>query len=485
MRKLAIAAVVALLAVTAVAGEKPEEAPVPFEEVEVMGLLHALKAGVVRAGGEEPKSYRGVTLVIENRTGSRRAIDVAGHYLRPRTRGSVQRLGLGPTRDPVASVQRGPGTVVINLGPGETKRVEMRTVCLDAGGPAPKNQRFDAADDALPAVREKVLRWWADHPAAPQGAVNSAIWQFRDTVVLPVGSWVPKGRFAALHAGTLFDLSDGELLSRDADGVERFLGTQIHRVFPGPSAVFAVAPADRGRPELWRLALTGGKPWSKVAVLDGRERVFDVFSAGKKVVVVTSSGVTLIDEQTSRRAITAGQDGLLRISAVPSKGGRILVVTRERGTRGYWQGGEQKDKQADTVFLRTVDTKTGAVKVLKRYWNVKDAAVGAAGVYALSHGGALRVLSGKSFRALGPAVTWERIVAVGRKGVWLATAKGDLALVTAKSGAVRHRFAKAAAELSRIAIDPVTDDLAAIRDQRIVLLRAENGIEEEAKKRAE
>ena len=29
-----------------------------------------------------------------------------------------------------------------------------------------------------------MLRWWADNPTAPQGAVNRAIWQNRDTVVL-------------------------------------------------------------------------------------------------------------------------------------------------------------------------------------------------------------------------------------------------------------------------------------------------------------
>ena len=63
MRKLVIVAFIALLAVTATAADESEE-PVPFEKVPVVGLLHALKAGIVAAGGEEPKSYQGVTLVL-------------------------------------------------------------------------------------------------------------------------------------------------------------------------------------------------------------------------------------------------------------------------------------------------------------------------------------------------------------------------------------------------------------------------------------
>lgn len=484
MHKLVTIVVIALLAVTATGADETAE-PVPFDKVPVVGLLKALKAGTVVAGGEDPKSYQGVTLVLRNRTSTRRAIDVAGHYLRPRSRGSVQRLGLGPTRDPVASVRRGPGTVVIHLEPGETKRVAMKTVCLDAGRPAPRNQKFDAGDDTLPPVRVKVLRWWADHPAAPQGAVNSAIWQFRETVIVPVGSMTPQGRYPALHAGTIYRLTDGELFSRDPEGIERFLGTQIYRVFPGQSAVYAISPGAGNRPELWRLALTGSKPWSKVASLDGREHVHDVFAAGKSVVVVTSSGVSLVGAASTRRVIVTGQDKLLGISAVPTAGGRVLVVTKERGTQGYWQGGEQKDKQADTVFLRTIDTKTGSVKVLKRYWNVKDAVAGPAGVFALSHGGALRALAGKSFKALGGPTEYKRILAVGRKGLWAATPKGDLVFLSAKSGGARHRFQKAAEELTRLAIDRVTDDLAAVRGERFVVLRAETGIEEESKKRAE
>jgi len=95
------------------------DSPEGFEDAPVRTLREAAGAGIVRAAGVEPRSYRGIVLLLENRTAKPLAIDLCASHLRPRRRGSVQRLGIGPARTPLLASRRGKGTVVVHLKPRE------------------------------------------------------------------------------------------------------------------------------------------------------------------------------------------------------------------------------------------------------------------------------------------------------------------------------------------------------------------------------
>jgi hypothetical protein len=85
--------------------------------------------------------------------------------------------------------------------------------------------------------------------------------------------------------------------------------------------------------------------------------------------------------------------------------------------------------------------------------------LGPAGVFGLSHLGNLRKLVGKSFRDLGSDRIYQRILAVGRKHVWLQSAADELVLVNARNGAAKV-LEQGASEHMAFDIDTVTDDLA-------------------------
>ena len=134
---------------------------------------------------------------------------------------------------------------------------------------------------------------------------------------------------------------------------------------------------------------------------------------------------------------------------------------------------------APSFVLSLVDLTTGSVEEVRRFWTVKEMAVGPAGVFGISHKGGLRKIAGKTFKALGPPAIYDRIVGVGRKGVWLATeGNGKLVLVDTASGAVRHST-DLEAGFGAARLDPVTDDLVLVVGEKFLRASGKDGTVEE------
>jgi hypothetical protein len=478
-----------LLAGGAPAGDEPPSPAAPAVEeeiVEVLTLREAASRGLVSAEGFQPSSYRRVFLRMKNRTQEPLDVDLCGSHLKPKRGGSCQRLGIGPpvTPRPRPKKKVGGGTVVIHLAPEEEIELELNTCCLDAGRPAPSKHEFVVARKSLPPVREKVLRWWADNPTAPQHAVNSAIWQFRDTVhvtpgVVP-GYQTPQGRFAAVHGGTYYRIDDGELMSLDADGIERFLGTEIFQVIPVEGAVYAVALGEDRLPDLWRLTLTGLEPWGFVMDLSITDRVRDVIPAtGGNLVLVTDAGLRYWNKEGRTLSTSLSTQQILHLSTRLAGRGRMSVTVQRPPREPTYKGGERVGEAAPVYELWSVDLATGTSERVKEYWNVQGMRAGPAGVYGLSHKGRLRRLVGTSFRDHGTADTFSRILAVGRKALWLVGEDGRLCVAKASTGRVRHVVDVPVADLGVVDVDATADDLAFVKDDRWTRVRADTGAVEE------
>ncbi|MHC4473250.1 MAG: hypothetical protein ACYS99_20085 [Planctomycetota bacterium] len=466
------------------------DGPSAPEPVPVVALRDAAKEGIVAAKGVDPRSYREVTLVLTNRTSRPLEVDICGSHLIPRPRGSCQRLGIGPPITQNVTLSRGRGTVVVKLGPKEKRELRVNTVCLDAGRAGPSRHVFDAADAKLPPVREKVLRWWADHPTAPQSAVNAAIWKFRGKVDLRPGVApnyrVPSGKYPALHGGTYYRLENGELLSLDGFGIRRFLGTEIFKALPCADGVYAVGLGEARQPELWRLAMTGREPWAKVMDLDTSSRLLDIIPVGKgNLAVVTDQGIGLWNRSERNLVRSLQRQQILDLSVVRTGKGALLVTLKVPASEGYYQDGEKKGEKSDLFELWTVSEATGKADRLKRFWNVKVLLAGMAGVYGISPSGALRRLSGKTFKTMKGSGTYSRILAVGRKVLWLVTAEGRLAAVDARTGSVIENTAIEVEDDFVHHLDKVTDDLAYVRDGKFYRIRAADGVTEEIRGREE
>ena len=483
MRTALIAALVLLFTIpVALAQESPADAaagPPAFADLPLLPLRQAAVEGRVGVRGVDPGAYRSVTLEVVNRTDERIAVDLVGSYLRPKKKGSCQRLGLGPAITPQATLTRGAGTIVVHLEPGEQKSLRLNTVCLDAGRASPSIQQFVIAPDELPPPRLKVMRWWAEHPGAPQGAVNSAIWRFSETVRLTPGTaenyTVPKGRFAALHGGTYYRLVDGELTSMDDEGIQRILGSEMFAVLPCDGAVYSVALSDGGSPELWRLALTGEQPWGQVMPIGDSLRVLQVIPAGPgRIGVVTDGGLFLRDLAAGQTKGYFSNSQIVDLSARAVSDTRLLVALRVPGQGGYYQGGERKGAQSDIFELWTLDPRRGDPELVKRFWNMSAMSLGEAGVFGLSHLGVLRKLMGKNFKDFGGPQVCKRILAVGRKHVWLQSAADELILVDAKTGAAK-KLEVIASENNAYDIDTVTDDLAFAWNDKFYRVSAKTG----------
>lgn len=428
----------------------PKDADTGEAEVAAVATLReAVRDGRLEAEGFNPTSYQRVHLRLKNRTAAPLSVDICGSHLEPRSKRSCQRLGLGPVVTPRKARKAGPGTMVVDLEPGESTELEVHTCCLDAGRSAPSNQTFKAARSKLPAVREGVLRWWADNPTAPQGAVNSAIWQSRPDVY-----WDPSGKTTRVdrsyasavagNAGTHYLLKNGELLSRDPDGIVRFLGTDILDVYPTDSAVYAEAfgpIASPSRPrsrELWRLVPTGDDPWKRVARLPHEISIRELrVGPTGAVLLVAHDGLYRVDPATEavRKVATAPDNDSLSIRFL--KRGRVLYTLKKRGSAGYQQGGELKGAQMAVCELHELDLASNTTRHIRTFWNVESIRMGAAGVFALTGGGKLRRLQGKSFRNIGGTAAFDRIVAVGRKCLWVE--RGDRLVAVSPAGHVRFQ----------------------------------------------
>jgi hypothetical protein len=448
-------------------------------ELKVVPLREAAVTGDVGVLGVQPGSYRQVTLRIENRTDEELSVDLVGSFLRPKKKGSCQRLGLGPAITPNATLRSGKGTIVVKLAPRETRELRLNTVCLDAGRPAPMDHEFVVAPDPLPPVRLKVMKWWADHPDAAQGQVNSAIWRFSETVNVRPGTaanyHTPKGTFSAVHGGTYYRLDDGELTCLDTVGVERILGSQMFSVMPCDGAVYSVGLSDSGDPELLRLALTGEQPWGRIMPLGESIRVLEVVPAGRgRIAVVTDGGLFVRDLAAGRTTPYFAHSQILDLFARQVSDSALLVALKVPAKGGHYQGGERKGQTSDIFELWSLDVAGGEPTLVKRFWNVRAMVLGPAGIFGLSHLGVLRKIVGKSFKNFGPGTTFKQIVAVGRKVVWAQTLDNRLVAINVRTGGHRDTGLETSDGFYG-RVDAVTDDLAFTSEGRFFLVSAESG----------
>ncbi|MDA1193564.1 MAG: hypothetical protein O2894_00090 [Planctomycetota bacterium] len=421
----------------------------------VMTLREAARRGLVAAEGFDPGSYKSVRLRVRNLGEEPLRVDICGSHLEPEERGSCQRLGLGPVVTPREKKlgpqhrrppETPPGTVIIGLEAGEEQVVHVNTCCCDAGKPAPSTQRFTVALEALEGVRVQALRWWADNPTARQGVVNRAIWQFQPVDASAAARSAAStrrfvgGSAVAAHAGVVYLLRRGELMARDPDGIERFLGTEMEAVFPTDSAIYAIAPGSvEGSRELWRLVPTGEDPWARVARLSPALHLDDIrVSPTGAIFALGSEGLYLVDPRLQKVTLLLAATERDNLAIAFPDRTTALVTSRRPGSGGYHQGGERKGEKMPVCEVYEIDLRggVGRPELSREFWNVRQVLAGDAGVFALSPGGKLRRLVGRSFRNAPGQTTYERIVHVGRHHAWLETKQGLLEAVDAAGRAL-------------------------------------------------
>jgi hypothetical protein len=465
----------------------PSASPAPAKDdwsaVPTIGLRQAIAEQKVDASGTEPRSYTAVKLHLANKTAQRLAVDLGGSYLEPRGR-NCQRLALGPPAVTPSTVRRGEGTSVVLLEPGKSADFVVNTCCMDAGLPAPTTQRFEPASAPMPAVREKVMRWWIDNPTAPQDAVNCAIWQNSPTVQVGADGKetrsAPKGRTTAIHGGAYYRLVDGELTCLDEQGLLRILATRVDQVLPTDSGVYAVMPGDDGHEKLWRLAVTGEERWSRVMDLDGVGSIHALYEGGKgNLAFLTDDGLVFWD--ASKAAVSRVlNDDVCRDPSVFAADGRLLVAFKRPPRAPIFQNGQTRYEQTSVFSVWSLAMDTGKSEQVEQYWNIDAIRAGAGGVFALTpteH--RLRRLAGDKFVDVGPqSAAYRRIVGVSRATVWLADLDGRLVAVEAKTGRPRLKTDLAADDLKVFAVDPRTGDIAYVVGEEFRWLHAADGHQE-------
>ncbi len=478
----AIGAVLAI-SVCALAADDPapQAQPVAWDDVPAVRLWKAVSLGMVSASGSQPRSYAQVKLHVRNTGKKRVVIDLAGSHLLPRRRGSCQRLGLGPPVVADAATEREPGTVCVLLEPEEERAILMNTCCLDAHRPAPGTHRFDAAKQPLPAVRSKVLRWWAANPLTPQYAVNSAIWRNRSRVVVPTGAAAVRRaldlRLAAAHGGVYYQVKNGALTSLDTDGVRRVLGSQIEQVFPTAQAVYAVMPGDDHGPDLWRLAPTGDNPWGFVTDLDANEELLDVVPAGGGNLALLYAGhVAWFDhEQGSQNEVIELKTERFLSARVGARTGRVYVTVHDPRRNGVGRGDAAEGQSAGRFEVWVIDPRRGTAEMSERFWNVSAIRAGEAGIYGLSHKGVIRRLQRGRFKDLGTVEGYQALVAVGRDKVWVLSDDDRLIALHPTTGRPLFTSDARVAKDMWLRLDPVTGDLTYVTTTGYFIIRGEDG----------
>jgi hypothetical protein len=302
----------------------------------------------------------------------------------------------------------------------------------------------------------------------------------RDTVHITPGVVenyrTPTGKFAAVHGGTYYRIEDGELMSRDAEGIERFLGTEIFQVIPVEGAVYAVALGDDRRPDLWRLTLTGTEPWGFVMDLADTDRVHDVIPASDgNLVLVTDAGLRYWNKEGQTLSTSLSTEQILHLSTRRAGRERMTVTVQRPPREAEYRAGERFGQKAPVYELWSVDLKSGKAERLKEYWNVRGMLAGPAGVFGLSHKGRLRRLVRTSFKDHGTDAAFSRILAVGQKVLWLVGEDGKLRLADARTGRVRHVLSLVAEHLGVVDVDARTDDLAFVSGGAWFRVRAASG----------
>lgn len=452
----------AALAWASDAGSRP--AVTEWEDVQPTKLWRAIAAGKASASGRNPRSYRQVELTVTNKGKKRIVVDTGGSHLRPRRRGSCQRLGLGPPVVAAAAETGAKGQVLLRLEPGEKRTLLMNTVCLDAGRAGPNTHKFEGVAAALPPVREKVLRWWIDHPETPQYYVNSAIWRFRSKVIVgPMTSAdrrPEKVRIAAAHGGLYYQLKNKELTSLDADGVRRILGSQIELIFPTDEAVYAVMPGDDLDPDLWRLAPTGEKPWGFVTDLDPETELLGVVPTGDgDLVLLTSKNVSLYSHSANATEALFDVKTDRFLSARRTRNGIVDITLQDPGKKGVRRGGGIEGQSAGRFEIWRIDTARRTHEMRERFWNVSAIRAGRAGIFGLSHKGVLRRVTNGKFKDTSNSDAYRSLVAVGRDVVWVMDGGGRLVAASPKTGRRLFRVDAEVNKESWFSLDAVTGDL--------------------------
>lgn len=476
--------------------------PVVAPPVVRLSLDKAVAKRLLAVAGEKPASYERVDLVLTNMSDAVLHLDLSGHHLRPTTSG-CQRLGLShpvtpsepppaPAPVPAPPPPAGPsvtsaappaGISPLDLAPHETRRVRMNTCCMDAGRPCPREgDRFELAATPTPPNVEIALRWWTDHPTAPQGFVNQSIWT-NDLRLLsrpfdreapdgrrePIG---PKGRRIRSYGGTLYTLEDGVLTSLDAEGIRRFHGTQIWDVYPRADALYGIGLGIDGN-DLWRFAATGEPPWGKVFPVGGAVELLDLVPVVGGAFLTRSAQDELLwrgsKDAEARACVTGGKATRFTVGAVDAARGRYVAVLHQAGTpkAGMEAVGPGALSAVSSKFaVMDVDGRTGAATMRKIYWNVRDMAAGPGGVFALSPVGTPERLEGEKLRRIPCAEEFDGIVLVG-KGHLVLRDKNDHLVGFEPSTGRTSPLPLDAESVARttLSIDPVTDDLVWVGEQ--------------------
>jgi len=189
----------------------------------------------------------------------------------------------------------------------------------------------------------------------------------------------------------------------------------------------------------------------------------------------TADGLYRVDPalERTRKLVEAPEADTLSLRFLER--GRVLYTLKKRGSAGYQQGGELKGAQMAVCELHELDLATGRTEKLRTYWNVDSIRMGAAGVFALTGGGKLRRLRGKTFRNIGGTVSFDRILAVGRKCLWAERA-GRLVAVS-PGGALRFENGPRAPE--RLRLDRHSDAALVLSNERLLRIAPKDGAREE------
>lgn len=444
-------------------------------------LYQAVQKGYVRAIGLNPKGYASIDLQIENLKPFPVDIDVAGSHLLPRG-GRCQRLGLGPILTPASQRDQRrleSGDAIVSLQARETKTVNVATCCLDSGKASPSHETFDAATVALPSVRENVLRWWAEHPEAPQSDVNTAIWQNRNYVEISSKVFNVEGKKIALCSGTYYQLEEGVLLSSTLEGNEKFLGTNILQVIPTPSVVYAVTLEKRTNgteiPVLWSLSMTGEESWLRVTDLDSEEAIQDILlDVNQNLVLVRSSGIQLWDR--NKKQIIELFRSLNRPYSIHRKNANTLTIAINTEKREIVDCSEENRSRKHAVTeLWELDFVKKSGKLLQRISGAETHA-GKSGVFSISKTGHLSKFSQTSFKFVGKESSLREVIAVGPEIVWVLNRKNQIMALNPETGKVLFvpEFLSKPNENS-FKIDAETGDLALKMDEKFYRVRASDG----------
>ncbi|MEK7485911.1 MAG: hypothetical protein AABZ60_16435 [Planctomycetota bacterium] len=472
-----------------------EWAQVPFRKIEnpkvqetatllPIKLYKAVQDGYVRAIGSNPKSYQSIELELENLKPFRLDIDISGSHLLPRG-GRCQRLGLGPITSISGPIRRESGSAIVPLEAHERRKMTVSTCCLDAGKPSPSTETFDGATVALPEIREKVLRWWVEHPETPQGDVNASIWQNKDCVIVSSRSSVQKMKSVVLCSGSYYQLKEGTLLSLTPEGSQKFLGTNILQVIPTPAVVYAVTLEKEGTdeteiPVLWSLSITGEESWIRITSLPFYEKIQDILlDAKQNLVLVSASGVKIYDR--NKKQFTDLFRSLNHPFSIHRRSATSLTIAIKTQNEETFDCRSSIDRSSKAIIteLWELNFAKKSGRLLQRVFGAEIQA-GKAGVFSVSKQGHLARFSHESFKTMAREAFLREVLAVGPQIIWALDLEKKLIALHPETGQILWRPELAQINTKNLVeIDAETGDLALQVEEKLYRIRAIDGTVQE------